>query len=233
MIRFLLANVKAAGVLALGSIAASDSATSTVLAVSAAIVVGAVVLRGRARPTPEGFWWFVCAMAASSVMAVEAVSSSRHVIGLSIALAFWLGLLASRSLAGRRGAECLAVAAALGSTLLGCELSSKRIRWDAIRGYPATSMMSAVQRATVGRPFGVAGTCNLCVCAYMDRCAPIGPPQGYTSASQCALFEDANDIIVLRIDWGAVAAVPCAAGRYHMLGRYPDIGMEVWGLGGQ
>lgn len=233
VLRFVLANAKAAAILALGSMAASPPEAPVLLAIGAAIGSLAIYARARTKTKMEweGLGWFMLAMGATSAMAVEVVSNSRHVIGLSIALGFGLGLIASQSLAGRRSGRVVPVVVAGVSLWLACELSHKEILYAAIIEHPAAKMMAAVQRASRGRPFGVAGMCNLCICAYASNCAEIGPAQGYTSASQCALFEGPADIVVLRIDAGADAAAPCGATGHRMLGRWPAIGMEVWGRG--
>lgn len=227
VLRFMLANAKTAAILALGSMVASPAAP-VVLVIGAALAALAVATRARPAIEWRGLGWFMVAMGATSAMAIEVVSNSRHVIGLSIALGFGLGLIACGSLAGRRSGGVVAVAAAVVSLCLAGALSRKEIRYAADLAYPAANMMAAVQRASRGRPIKVAGMCNCCVCAYASNCLEIGPAQGYTAANQCALFEGPADIVVLRIEAGAEAP-PCGATGHRMLGRWPAIGMEVWG----
>jgi hypothetical protein len=229
VLRFMLANAKAAAILAFGSMAAAPRAAPVVLAIAAAIACLAVYTRTRARMEWRGLGWFMLAMGATSAMALEVVSDSRHVIGLSVALGFGLGLIASRSFAGRRSRGLVAVAVAGVSLLLAGALSYEELRRAAAIEHPAASMIAVVRRASHGRPVGVAGTCNSCICAYASSCREIGPAQGYTSASQCALLEGPADIVALRIETGAGAAARCGATRHELLGRWPAIGMEVWG----
>ncbi len=228
VLRFVLANAKAAVTLAFGSMAASPRAGPVVLAISAA--TGALAFYARAGTHTEwrGLAWFMCAMGATSASAVEVVSDGRHVIGLSVALAFGLGLVAS-SLAGRRTGRVVPVIVAGVSLLLACTHTYEQIRRDAVIEYPAANMIAAVHGASHGRPFAVAGMCNSCICAYASNCMEIGPAQGYTSATQCELLDGPADIVVLRIEAGAAAAAPCRANGRPMLGRWPAIGMEVWG----
>ena len=229
---FLLANAKAAAMLALSSMAASPRAEWLVLTIDMAIVVLAVSSRAKAKSGRAGVGWFVLAMAVTSVTAVEAVSNHRHVIGLSIALAFLLGLLASRGLAERRFAKPVPVVVAGASLWVGCTATYKEVRYAKDCGYPVSTIIAAIRRDPGGRPLKIAGQCNACFCAYAaSSCTEIGPPQGYTAATQCALFEGDADIVALRIEPGAEAAPPCGAVGYRLLGRWPSIEMEVWRRG--
>jgi hypothetical protein len=159
-------------------------------------------------------------------MAIEVVSNSRHVMGLSIALAFWLGLLGE----GRRFSTLISVFVAGASLWFGWADSDKLLRYQKLTGYPVSKMVAEIERASEGRSLKIAGQCNTCLCAYArSSCTEVGPPQGHTTESQCALFEGEADFVSLRIDDGADAAPPCRADRYRMLVRSPAIGMELWG----
>ena len=227
---FVLANAKAATILAFESMAASPRALPLVLTIAGAIVALAVSSRARDKSPGTGSGWFVLAMAATSAMAIEVVSSSRHVMGLSIALAFWLGLLASKRLGGRRFVELIPVVVAGASLWFGLADSDKLLRYHKVIGYPVSKMVAEIQRASGGRSLKIAGQCNSCLCAYArSSCTEVGPPQGHTTESQCALFEGGADFVSLRIDDGADAAPPCRADGYRMLARSPAIGLELWG----
>ena len=231
VLRFMLANAKAAASMAFASMAASPRSATLVFATVAMIGTLAILTRPRTKTEWRGLGWFLFAMGATSAIAIEVVSNSRHVIGLSIAVAFGLGLLTSQRLGGHRSGRVVALAVAGLSLVLAYRLSRDEIRYAEILGYPVKNMVAAVQNASHGRPIGVAGLCNVCVCAYASNCTEIGPAQGYTSANQCALFEGPADIVVLRIEDGASAAAPCRTTGHRMLGRWPGSGMEVWARG--
>src|SRR5207248_1244631 len=71
LLRFMLANAKAAAILAFGSMAASPRAAPVVLATGAAIGSLAIYTRARTRMEWKGLGWFMLAMGATSAMAVE------------------------------------------------------------------------------------------------------------------------------------------------------------------
>jgi hypothetical protein len=227
---FMLANVKAAAILAIESMAASPQALPLVLAIAGAVVVLTVSSRKRAESVGKGMGWFMLAMIATSALAIEVVSNSRHVMGLSIALAFLFGLFASQRLAGRRFVGLIPVILAGASLWISYADCSKLLRYAKVCGYPVSKMVAEIQAASGSRSLKIAGQCNSCLCAYArSSCTEVGPPQGHATESQCALFEAEADFVSLRIDDGAEAAPACGADGYEMLTRSPAIGMELWG----